>query len=218
MNLGTKILAFLAVLLSIALVPFATVANRNQAFAQEQLLDVQSRLKQREDELVATSEALNASIAALQAKLAAAEAQVRVSVAEREGEAQLRAEGVRDAERLRLQVAELMAQVSAFGANDALQTRLIEAMRQDIEAARAQFLAADKVRVELEDALVRMRAGVETEAAARVQAEERIRQAEERIRQVEEQVQRANAEKAQAVAKVQHMFEALEYLHQLGSP
>lgn len=218
MNLGTKILAFLAVLLTVALVPYATVANRNQAFAQEQLLDVQARLKQREDELVATSETLNASIAALQAKLAAAEAQVRVSVAEREGEAQLRAEGARDAERLRLQVAELMAQVSAFGANDALQTKLIEAMRQDIEAARGQFLAADKVRADLEDALVRMRANVETEAAARVQAEERIRQAEDRIRQVEEQVQRANAEKAQAVAKVQHMFEALEYLHQLGSP
>lgn len=218
MNLGTKILAFLCVVLSIALVPFTMVSSRNLGFAQEQLADSQGRLRQREDELVATTETLNASIAALQSKLAAAEAQVRVCAAEREGDAQLRAEGARDAERLRLQVAELMAQVSAFGANDALQTRLIEAMRTDIEAARSQFLAADKLRVDLEDALVRMRANVETEATARAQAEDRIRQAEERIRQVEEQVQRANAEKAQAVAKVQQMFEALEYLHQLGTP
>lgn len=218
MNLGTKILAFLCVVLTIALVPFTAVSSRNLSFSQEQLADAQGRLRQREDELVATTETLNASIAALQSKLAAAEAQVRVCAAEREGDAQLRAEGTRDAERLRLQVAELMAQVSAFGANDALQTRLIEAMRLDIEAARGKFLAAEKLRVDLEDALVRMRANVETEAAARTAAEDRIRQAEERIRQVEEQVERANAEKAQALAKVQHMFEALDYLHQLGSP
>jgi multidrug efflux pump subunit AcrA (membrane-fusion protein) len=108
---------------------------------------------------------------------------------ERDKEVQIRADKEREAERARLEVADLKGQLNAASANDTLQTKLIDAMRQDIESARTQYLAAEKARMELQDSLARLQGDLDSESAAR--------------RQLQEQLQRVSDEKERALADVQ---------------
>jgi hypothetical protein len=108
---------------------------------------------------------------------------------ERDKETQMRADKERDLERVRIEIADLKGQVGAFSANDTLQTKLIDAMRQDIEGARTQYLAAEKARVELQDSLARMQGDLDSETAAK--------------RQLQEQLQKVSEDKERAMADVQ---------------
>jgi hypothetical protein len=185
----TKILVVVVSLLVAALVPLAAVSSTNQSVFKKQAADAQAAMKTRDAESAVAKDAYNASLAALQAKSASLEAQLRAATMERDKEVQIRADKEREAERARLEVADLKGQLNAASANDTLQTKLIDAMRQDIESARTQYLAAEKARMELQDSLARMQGDLDSESAAR--------------RQLQEQLQRVSDEKERALADVQ---------------
>ena len=178
MHILTKILVVLVALLVVALVPLAAVSSTNQFVFKQQATDAQANLKKQEAEL-----------AALQSKVATLESQIRAATMERDKETQMRADKERDLERSRIDLAELKGQVGAFSANDTLQTKLIDAMRQDIEGARTQYLAAEKARVEMQDSLARMQGDLDSETAAK--------------RQLQEQLQKVSEDKERAMADVQ---------------
>jgi competence protein ComGC len=185
----TKILVVVVSLLVAALVPLAAVSSTNQSVFKKQAADAQAAMKTRDAESAVAKDAYNASLAALQAKSASLEAQLRAATMERDKEVQIRADKEREAERARLEVADLKGQLNAASANDTLQTKLIDAMRQDIESARTQYLAAEKARMELQDSLARLQGDLDSESAAR--------------RQLQEQLQRVSDEKERALADVQ---------------
>jgi predicted nucleic acid-binding Zn-ribbon protein len=185
----TKILVVLVALLIAALVPLAAVSSTNQSVYKQAAADAQANLKKAEAEGNVANDAYNASIAAVQAKVSALEAQLRAATMERDKETQMRADKERDLERVRIELADLKGQVAAFSANDTLQTKLIDAMRQDIEGARTQYLAAEKARVELQDSLARIQGDLDSETAAK--------------RQLQEQLQKVSEEKERAMADVQ---------------
>jgi hypothetical protein len=185
----TKILVVVVSLLVAALVPLAAVSSTNQSVFKKQAADAQAAMKTRDAESAVAKDAYNASLAALQAKSASLEAQLRAATMERDKEVQIRADKERESERARLEVADLKGQLNAASANDTLQTKLIDAMRQDIESARTQYLAAEKARMELQDSLARMQGDLDSESAAR--------------RQLQEQLQRVSDEKERALADVQ---------------
>ena len=169
--------------------PLAAVSSTNQSVFKKQAADAQAAMKTRDAESAVAKDAYNASLAALQAKSASLEAQLRAATMERDKEVQIRADKEREAERARLEVADLKGQLNAASANDTLQTKLIDAMRQDIESARTQYLAAEKARMELQDSLARLQGDLDSESAAR--------------RQLQEQLQRVSDEKERALADVQ---------------
>ena len=189
MHILTKILVVVVSLLVAALVPLAAVSSTNQSDFKKQAADAQAAMKTRDAESAVAKDAYNASLAALQAKSASLEAQLRAATMERDKEVQIRADKEREAERARLEVADLKGQLNAASANDTLQTKLIDAMRQDIESARTQYLAAEKARMELQDSLARLQGDLDSESAAR--------------RQLQEQLQRVSDEKERALADVQ---------------
>ena len=189
MHILTKILVVVVSLLVAALVPLAAVSSTNQSVFKKQAADAQAAMKTRDAESAVAKDAYNASLAALQAKSASLEAQLRAATMERDKEVQIRADKEREAERARLEVADLKGQLNAASANDTLQTKLIDAMRQDIESARTQYLAAEKARMELQDSLARLQGDLDSESAAR--------------RQLQEQLQRVSDEKERALADVQ---------------
>ncbi|MFM9145915.1 MAG: hypothetical protein ACKORL_11335 [Phycisphaerales bacterium] len=189
MHILTKILVVVVSLLVAALVPLAAVSSTNQSVFKKQAADAQAAMKTRDAESAVAQDAYNASLAALQAKSASLEAQLRAATMERDQEVQIRADKEREAERARLEVADLKGQLNAASANDTLQTKLIDAMRQDIESARTQYLAAEKARMELQDSLARLQGDLDSESAAR--------------RQLQEQLQRVSDEKERALADVQ---------------
>lgn len=189
MHILTKILVVLVALLIAALVPLAAVSSTNQSVYKQQAVDAQANLKKAEAEGNVANDAYNASIAAVQAKVSALEAQLRAATMERDKETQMRADKERDLERVRIELADLKGQVAAFSANDTLQTKLIDAMRQDIEGARTQYLAAEKARVELQDSLARIQGDLDSETAAK--------------RQLQEQLQKVSEDKERAMADVQ---------------
>ena len=189
MHILTKILVVLVALLIAALVPLAAVSSTNQSVYKQQAADAQANLKKAEAEGNVANDAYNASIAAVQAKVSALEAQLRAATMERDKETQMRADKERDLERVRIELADLKGQVAAFSANDTLQTKLIDAMRQDIEGARTQYLAAEKARVELQDSLARIQGDLDSETAAK--------------RQLQEQLQKVSEDKERAMADVQ---------------
>ena len=189
MHLLTKILVVLVALLVAALVPLAAVSATNQATFKTKAADAEAKQKAAQTELSVANDAYNASVAAVQAKLSDLEARIRAVTMERDKEVQMRADKERDLERARIELADLKGQVAAMSANDSLQTKLIDAMRQDIEGARNQYLAAEKVRVELQDSLARLQGDLDSESAAR--------------RQLQEQLQRVSDEKERALADVQ---------------
>ena len=189
MHILTKILVVLVALLIAALVPLAAVSSTNQSVYKQAAADAQANLKKAEAEGNVANDAYNASIAAVQAKVSALEAQLRAATMERDKETQMRADKERDLERVRIELADLKGQVAAFSANDTLQTKLIDAMRQDIEGARTQYLAAEKARVELQDSLARIQGDLDSETAAK--------------RQLQEQLQKVSEDKERAMADVQ---------------
>lgn len=189
MHILTKILVVIVALLVTALVPLAAVSSTNQGVFKKQATDAQAALKTRESEGAVARDAYNASLAALQAKTSGLESQLRAATMERDKEMQMRADKERDVESMRLEVADLKGKVASFSANDELHIKLIDAMRQDIENARTQYLAAEKARVELQDSLARLQGDLDSEMAAR--------------RQLQEQLQRVSEEKERAMADVQ---------------
>ena len=189
MHLITKILVVLVALLVAALVPFAAVSATNQSVYKEKAAVAESTAKQLETERSVAKDSYNASVAALQAKLGDLEARVRAVTMERDKEMQMRADKERDLERGRIETADLKGQLAAMSSNDSLQTKLIDAMRQDIEAARTQYLAAEKARAELQDSVGRLQGDLDSESAAK--------------RQLQEQLQRVSEEKERAVAESQ---------------
>ena len=189
MHLLTKILVVLVALLVAALVPLAAVSATNQATFKSKAADAEAKQKAAQTELSVANDAYNASVAAVQAKLSGLEAQIRAVSMERDKEVQMRADKERDLERARIELADLKGQVAAMSANDSLQTKLIDAMRQDIEGARDQYLAAEKVRVDLQDTLARLQGDLDSESAAK--------------RQLQEQPQKVSEERERAVAESQ---------------
>lgn len=189
MHILTKILVVLVALLVVALVPLAAVSATNQSVYKGQATDAVANLKKQEAELSVANDAYNASIAALQSKIAGMESSLRAATMERDKETQMRAEKERDLERTRIDIADMKGQIAASTANDTLQTKLIDAMRQDIDGARTQYLAAEKSRVELQDSLARMQGDLESESAAK--------------RQLQEQLQKVSDDKERATAEVQ---------------
>jgi len=185
----TKILVVLVALLACAIAPLAAVSSTNQFVFKQKAEDATATLKAKEAEMGVANDSYNASVAALQAKVAGMESQLRAATMERDKETQMRADKERDLERVRIEIADLKGQVGAFSANDTLQTKLIDAMRQDIEGARTQYLAAEKARVELQDSLARMQGDLDSETAAK--------------RQLQEQLQKVSEDKERAMADVQ---------------
>ena len=189
MHILTKILVVLVALLACAIAPLAAVSSTNQFVFKQKAEDATATLKAKEAEMGVANDSYNASVAALQAKVAGMESQLRAATMERDKETQMRADKERDLERVRIEIADLKGQVGAFSANDTLQTKLIDAMRQDIEGARTQYLAAEKARVELQDSLARMQGDLDSETAAK--------------RQLQEQLQKVSEDKERAMADVQ---------------
>jgi len=185
----TKILVVLVALLACAIAPLAAVSSTNQFVFKQKAEDATASLKAKEAEMGVANDAYNASVASLAAKVASMESQLRAATMERDKETQMRADKERDLERVRIEIADLKGQVGAFSANDTLQTKLIDAMRQDIEGARTQYLAAEKARVELQDSLARMQGDLDSETAAK--------------RQLQEQLQKVSEDKERAMADVQ---------------
>ena len=99
---------------------------------------------------------------------------------------------------LKKQEAELAVASDAYNASvAALQSKVATlesqiraaTMRQDIEGARTQYLAAEKARVEMQDSLARMQGDLDSETAAK--------------RQLQEQLQKVSEDKERAMADVQ---------------
>ena len=189
MHILTKILVVLVAILVAALVPLAAVSSTNQSVYKSRAVDAETKLKSSETAASVAQDAYSASIAAVQSKLSDLEARIRAVTMERDKETQMRADKERDLERARIELADLKGQVAAMSANDTLQTKLIDAMRQDIDGARTQYLAAEKARVELQDSLARLQGDLDSESAAK--------------RQLQEQLQKVSEEKERAVAETQ---------------
>ena len=189
MHILTKILVVLVALLVVALVPLAAVSSTNQMVFKQQAADAQANMKKQEGEIAVAHDAYNASVAALQAKVATLESGLRAATMERDKEIQMRTDKDVQLQRALIDLSEAKADSQAFKNNDGLQTKLIDAMRQDIEAARTQYLAAEKARVELQDSLARMQGDLDSESAAK--------------RQLQEQLQKVSEDKERAMADVQ---------------
>jgi hypothetical protein len=188
-HLLTKILVVLVAILVAALVPLAAVSSTNQAAFKQQAAEAQAAAKKSEAEVSVAQDAYNASVAAVQAKISTLEARLSAASMERDKEIQMRADKERELERIRIEIADLKGQLASASANDTLQTKLIDAMRQDIDNARTQYLAAEKARVELQDSMARLQGDLDSETAAK--------------RQLQEQLQKVSEDKERAMADVQ---------------
>ena len=189
MHLLTKILVVLVAILVAALVPLAAVSSTNQAAFKQQAADAQAAARKSEAEVAVANDAYNASLAAVQAKISTIESRLSAASMERDKEIQMRADKERELERIRIEIADLKGQLASASANDTLQTKLIDAMRQDIDNARTQYLAAEKARVELQDSIARLQGDLDSETAAK--------------RQLQEQLQKVSEDKERAMADVQ---------------
>ena len=189
MHILTKILVVAVVLLVTALVPLAAVSSTNQDVFKRQAAESKAKVAELTAEGAAQGEAYRASLAGAQAQIAKHEK----TISERSGEledlkARLATANAELADKkLEIQKQTDIAQVMT--ANDDTQTKLINAMRADLESARTQYLAAEKARMELDDALARLRGDFDSEVAAR--------------RQLQEQLQRVAEEKERAMSEVQ---------------
>ncbi|NBS56948.1 MAG: hypothetical protein EBS65_07790, partial [Betaproteobacteria bacterium] len=123
------------------------VSSTNQAAFKQQAADAKAALVTRESEGAVAKDAYNASLAAVQAKISTLESRLSAASMERDKEIQMRADKERELERIRIELADLKGQLAAASANDTLQTKLIDAMRQDIDNARTQYLGKLKRRM-----------------------------------------------------------------------
>jgi hypothetical protein len=189
----TKILVVLVALLVVALVPLAAVSSTNQITFKQRVADVESQYKAEQANSRAAQDAYNASVGAQQARIAALEKQIATAEQQASSERAARAEFEKQVEGMRIQVAELQGQVTAFAANSGLQTKLIETLRADVDNSRSQYISSEKQRVELQDAIARMQGDLESETAAK-------RQLQEQLQKVTEEKDRASADVARYAA------------------
>lgn len=193
MHILTKILVVLVALLVVALVPLAAVSSTNQITFKQRVADVESQYKAEQANSRAAQDAYNASVGAQQARIAALEKQIATAEQQASSERAARAEFEKQVEGMRIQVAELQGQVTAFAANSGLQTKLIETLRADVDNSRSQYISSEKQRVELQDAIARMQGDLESETAAK-------RQLQEQLQKVTEEKDRASADVARYAA------------------
>jgi len=189
----TKILVVLVALLVVALVPLAAVSSTNQITFKQRVADVESQYKAEQANSRAAQDAYNASVGAQQARIAALEKQIATAEQQASSERAARAEFEKQVEGMRIQIAELQGQVTAFAANSGLQTKLIETLRADVDNSRSQYISSEKQRVELQDAIARMQGDLESETAAK-------RQLQEQLQKVTEEKDRASADVARYAA------------------
>ena len=189
MHLLTKILVVVVSLLVAALVPLAATSATNQSVFKKEARDAQQALKASQAQNDVQRDAYSASSAAQSNRITELEARLQAKVREHE-------ETVRARAAIELEIAALKDKVddgdrrnALMAANDSLQTKLIEAMQQEIVATRTQYLAAEKARVELDDQLARMQGELDSEVAAK--------------RQLQEQLQKASEDRERAMAEVQ---------------
>lgn len=183
----TKILVVLVALLVVALVPLASVASTNQINFKREAADAESKYKLEQTNSRAAQDAYYASVGAQQARIAALEKEIATAQQQASSERSARADFEKQVESMRIQVAELQGQVTAFAANAGLQTKLIDALRTDVESSRTQYISSEKQRVELQDAIARMQGDLESETAAK-------RQLQEQLQKVTEEKDRASAD------------------------
>jgi hypothetical protein len=188
-HLLTKILVVVVSLLVAALVPLAATSATNQSVFKKEARDAQQALKASQAQNDVQRDAYSASSAAQSNRITELEARLQAKVREHE-------ETVRARAAIELEIAALKDKVddgdrrnALMAANDSLQTKLIEAMQQEIVATRTQYLAAEKARVELDDQLARMQGELDSEVAAK--------------RQLQEQLQKASEDRERAMAEVQ---------------
>lgn len=193
MHILTKILVVLVALLVVALVPLAAVSSTNQITFKQRVADVESQYKAEQANSRAAQDAYNASVGAQQARIAALEKQIATAEQQASSERAARAEFEKQVEGMRIQIAELQGQVTAFAANSGLQTKLIETLRADVDNSRSQYISSEKQRVELQDAIARMQGDLESETAAK-------RQLQEQLQKVTEEKDRASADVARYAA------------------
>ncbi len=189
MHLLTKILVVVVSLLVAALVPLAAVSATNQSVFKKESRDAQQALKASQAQNDVQRDAYSASSAAQSNRITELETRLQSKVREHE-------EAVRARAAIELEIAALKDKIddadrrnALMAANDSLQTKLIEAMQQEIVATRTQYLAAEKARVELDDQLARMQGELDSEVAAK--------------RQLQEQLQKASEDRERAMAEVQ---------------
>ncbi len=193
MHILTKILVVLVALLVVALVPLASVASTNQINFKREAADAEAKFKLEQTNSRAAQDAYYASVGAQQARIAALEKEIATAQQQATAERTARADFEKQVESMRIQVAELQGQVTAFAANAGLQTKLIDALRTDVEASRTQYISSEKQRVELQDAIARMQGDLESETAAK-------RQLQEQLQKVTEEKDRASADVARYAA------------------
>jgi hypothetical protein len=188
-HLLTKILVVVVSLLVAALVPLAAVSATNQSVFKKESRDAQQALKASQAQNDVQRDAYSASSAAQSNRITELETRLQSKVREHE-------EAVRARAAIELEIAALKDKIddadrrnALMAANDSLQTKLIEAMQQEIVATRTQYLAAEKARVELDDQLARMQGELDSEVAAK--------------RQLQEQLQKASEDRERAMAEVQ---------------
>jgi hypothetical protein len=188
-HLLTKILVVVVSLLVAALVPLAAVSATNQSEFKKESRDAQQALKASQAQNDVQRDAYSASSAAQSNRITELETRLQSKVREHE-------EAVRARAAIELEIAALKDKIddadrrnALMAANDSLQTKLIEAMQQEIVATRTQYLAAEKARVELDDQLARMQGELDSEVAAK--------------RQLQEQLQKASEDRERAMAEVQ---------------
>ena len=189
MHLLTKILVVVVSLLVAALVPLAAVSATNQSVFKKESRDAQQALKASQAQNDVQRDAYSASSAAQSNRITELETRLQSKVREHEEAVRARAAIELESAALKDKIDDADRRNALMAANDSLQTKLIEAMQQEIVATRTQYLAAEKARVELDDQLARMQGELDSEVAAK--------------RQLQEQLQKASEDRERAMAEVQ---------------
>ena len=189
MHLLTKILVVVVSLLVAALVPLAAVSATNQSTFKKEARDAQQALKSAQAQNDVQRDAYGASSAALTNRITELEGKLQSKTREFEEASRSRVAVELEVASLKSKVDDVERQNALMAANDSLQTKLIDAMRQDIDNARTQYLAAEKARVELQDSMARLQGDLDSETAAK--------------RQLQEQLQKVSEDKERAMADVQ---------------
>jgi hypothetical protein len=193
-HLLTKILVVVVSLLVAALVPLAAVSATNQSTFKKEARDAQQALKSAQAQNDVQRDAYGASSAALTNRITELEGKLQSKTREFEEASRSRVAVELEVASLKSKVDDVERQNALMAANDSLQTKLIDAMRQEIDSSRTQYLAAEKARVELQDSLARMQGELDSESAAK--------------RQLQEQLQKASEERERALADVQRFAAA----------
>lgn len=184
MHILTKILVVLVSLLVVALVPLAAVSATNQLTFKEKAATTEAALKSQAAESQAAKDGYNASIVAMTERAKSLETQLALLRQQAAQERQGRAEFEKQAEALRLQVADLQGQTAALAQSSKSQAAVIENFRQELGEARSLYLAAEKQRIELQDALGRAQIELAQETDAKRTLQEQLQKITEEKEQL----------------------------------